>query len=160
MLDEYYPAPSIVRMKSLCTILLFFVPSLSFAVPYEFIITEMNGHSSAYQALTKLLFKNGKPDEGTDKLSSVTRILIKKDFSVIISHNNGIHETQAQEFGESSIMIREDYLQDGSSSSYFIHPEIKNPKNPRQILVTFTQTKDAIITKSAHYWGWAEIRIP
>ena len=120
----------------------------------------MNGYSSSFQALTKSLFKDGKPDGGADKLSSVTRILIKKDFSVIISHNNGIHETQAKEFGESSIMIREDYLKDGTSSSYFIHPEIKNPKNSRQILVTFTQTKDAIITKSAHYWGWADVRLP
>jgi hypothetical protein len=136
------------------------VPSLCFGVPYEFIITEMNGYSSAFQALTKSLFKNGKPDEGSDKLNSVTRILMKEDLSVIISHNNGIHETQAKEFGESSIMIREDYLKDGISCSYFIHPEIKNPQNPRQILVTYTQTKDAIITKTAHYWGWADVRKP
>lgn len=145
-----------MKSKILLTLVLL-IPSLCFGKNLEFIITEFNGHTTSYSALEKTLFKDGLPDSGKDKIQGTTRILIKENNDVIISHNNGIKESKAVFFGEKSMIVREDYLSDGVTSQYTIHLTHRNEKT-NQVLVSFIRTKDNLISSTGHYWGWATVR--
>jgi len=140
-------------------LLVLLIPSLCFGKNLEFTITEFNGHSSSYSGIGKTLFKNGLPDSGKDRIPGITRILVKDNDDVIISHNNGIKESKAVYFGEKSLLIREDYLKEGVTSQFIIHLTHKNEKNPNQVLVTFIRMKDQLFTSTGHYWGWATVKI-
>ena len=138
-------------------LLVLLIPSLCFGKDLEFIIKEFNGHTTSYSALGKTLFKDGLPDSGKDRIQGTTRILVKENNNVIISHNNGIKESKAVFLGEKSMVVAEDYLKDGVTSQYTIHLTHRNKKT-NQVLVSFIRTKDNLISSTGHYWGWATVR--
>ena len=143
-------------MKSLIILFILFSQTALFAAK-KITVNGMIGRSTTFNSLNVSTFKNGKPEEDTDKISTAVTFLITNE-GTFISHNNGLKKLISVNLGSKSIMHMEHYEKGGSTHNWTFHFSEKNPSDYNQFLVTMTRTRNSLfVTQTGMYWGWANI---
>ena len=133
-----------------------FLPCFAYSAE-KVVVKSMFGKGTYFSTLDGSAFKDGKPENYDDKISSPISFLITNE-GTFISHNNGLKKLITLKLGSSSIMHVEHYGEEGNTHNWTFHFGEKNPKNKDEFLVTMTRTRNTLfVTNTAMYWGWAEM---